>query len=161
MTSHSQQHICSMRPQNLKICWCCTWREFAAWLETGFRYRRSKRQGRKKEALSSCAVCRAWLQTHDTPLCFCWSYSCTGWVRFTTFCCNPAWDSVTNRKGGFVFCFCIFKDVYIWSLKAKICKLMERLKDLCYRLWDAERLQQMLLCYAPLKKRWNSGWNLT
>lgn len=32
------------------------------------------------------------------------------------------------------FAFLFFKDVYIWSQKAKICKLKNILKDLCYRL---------------------------
>lgn len=42
--------------------------------------------------------------------------------------------------------------MYIWSLKAKICKLKKKQsKDLCYKVQDLERLEQMLLFYIPWK----------
>lgn len=55
--------------------------------------------------------------------------------------------TVGTVVSGFAFVF--FNDVYIWSLKTKIRKLKMHLKDLCYKVQDLGRLEQMLLCYTP------------
>lgn len=69
---------------------------------------------------------------------------------YANFCCNPPIDSANSR---IFFSFVFFKDMYIWSLKAKIYEFKKKIKskDLCYKVQDLERLEQMLLFYIPWK----------
>lgn len=141
-----------MRPQRPNLCgWWC-WREIAAWLETDLRHRENERWKQKARGgpIFPEGLYR-WVQIHIATFVFAEVVPVLAGSGMPTAAAIQPLAELTVGKVVLSFAFVFFNDMYIWSLKPKIHNLKKHLKNLCYKVQDLGRLEQMLLCYAPWK----------